>query len=49
MTDFEQRFLDEKSLRESLQIQMKILEEENTDLREIMIQMRKRSEDAAQK
>ncbi|CAF5090635.1 unnamed protein product, partial [Rotaria magnacalcarata] len=42
--EFEQRFIEEKASKESLQVQMKILEEENTDLRDIMSQMRRRSQ-----
>lgn len=41
----EEKLSEEKTLRESLQIQMKLLEEENIDLREIMTQMRKRRHD----
>ncbi|CAF3322157.1 unnamed protein product [Rotaria socialis] len=45
INDFERRFAAEKACKESLQVQIKILEEENTDLRDIMNQMRKRSQD----
>jgi hypothetical protein len=45
MNEFERRFTAEKASKESLQIQIKILEEENTDLRDIMSQMRKRTQD----
>ncbi|CAF2113856.1 unnamed protein product [Rotaria magnacalcarata] len=45
INDFERRFAAEKACKESLQVQIKILEEENTDLRDIMSQMRKRSQD----
>ena len=43
--EYEQLFVEEKSTKESLQVQNKILEEENLDLREIMNQMRKRTQD----
>ncbi|CAF1660395.1 unnamed protein product [Adineta ricciae] len=43
--EYEQHFVEEKSTKESLQVQIKILEEENLDLREIMNQMRKRTQD----
>ena len=43
--DIEQRFASEKANKESLQVQIKILEEENADLRNIMSQMRKRTQD----
>ncbi|CAF4010092.1 unnamed protein product [Rotaria sordida] len=42
--EFEQRLIEEKTSKESLQVQIKILEEENTDLRDIMNQMRKRAQ-----
>ena len=45
MNEFERKFITEKNSRESLQVQIKILEEENFDLREIMNQMRKRAQD----
>ena len=45
MNEFERKFIAEKNSRESLQVQIKILEEENFDLREIMNQMRKRAQD----
>jgi hypothetical protein len=37
--------MTEKTNKESLQVQIKILEEENADLRDIMSQMRKRAHD----
>ncbi|CAF4379050.1 unnamed protein product, partial [Adineta steineri] len=43
--EFEHSFIEEKTSKESLQVQIKILEEENADLRDIMNQMRKRSQD----
>ncbi|CAF4418790.1 unnamed protein product, partial [Adineta steineri] len=45
INEYERKFLHEKTSKESLQVQMKILEEENTDLRDIMSQMRKRTQD----
>ncbi|CAF1590117.1 unnamed protein product, partial [Adineta steineri] len=43
--EFEHSFIEEKTSKESLQVQIKILEEENADLRDIMTQMRKRAQD----
>ncbi|CAF3899621.1 unnamed protein product [Adineta steineri] len=43
--EFEHSFIEEKTSKESLQVQIKILEEENADLRDIMNQMRKRTQD----
>ena len=37
--------MTEKTSKESLQVQIKILEEENADLRDIMSQMRKRAQE----
>ncbi|CAF2352021.1 unnamed protein product [Rotaria sp. Silwood2] len=45
INEFERRFASEKASKESLQVQIKILEEENADLRDIMSQMRKRAHD----
>jgi hypothetical protein len=45
MHDLERRFTVEKSSKESLQVQIRILEEENADLRDVMSQMRKRNQD----
>ncbi|CAF3366132.1 unnamed protein product [Rotaria sp. Silwood1] len=45
INEFERRFSSEKASKESLQVQIKILEEENADLRDIMSQMRKRAQD----
>lgn len=43
--DLEKILSEEKLTKESLQVQVKILEEENIDLREIMNQMRRRARD----
>ncbi|UJR21839.1 hypothetical protein I4U23_024913 [Adineta vaga] len=45
INECEQSLGEEKASKESLQVQIKILEEENADLREIMNQMRKRTQD----
>ncbi|CAF0914538.1 unnamed protein product [Rotaria sordida] len=45
VNEFERKFATEKVSKESLQVQIKILEEENADLRDIMSQMRKRTQD----
>jgi len=45
INDFERRYATERASKESLQVQIKILEEENFDLRDIMSQMRKRAHD----
>ena len=45
MNELERRFVAEKTSKESLQVQIKLLEDENADLRDIMSQMRKRAQD----
>ncbi|CAF0949223.1 unnamed protein product [Didymodactylos carnosus] len=45
LNDLEKQLIFEKATKESLQVQIKLLEDENADLRDIMLQMRKRTHD----